>query len=85
MLQSALDERRIIVHYQPIIDLTGGSVAGFEALARITDHDGSILPPATFIPVAEDSGLDRAARCARARDGLREACDWLPTFSARTR
>ena len=34
-----------------------GSVAGFEALARIAEHDGSILPPAAFIPVAEDSGL----------------------------
>ncbi len=60
-LQSALDDRRIAVHYQPIIDLgsgdAGGTVAGFEALARITDLDGSILPPASFIPVAEDTGL----------------------------
>ena len=56
-LQSALDDRRIIAHYQPVIDLASGSVAGFEALARIAAHDGSILPPADFIPAAEDSGL----------------------------
>jgi diguanylate cyclase (GGDEF)-like protein len=57
MLQSALDDRRIIVYYQPVIDLFTGSVAGFEALARIGEHDGAIVPPAAFIPVAEDTGL----------------------------
>jgi diguanylate cyclase (GGDEF)-like protein/PAS domain S-box-containing protein len=57
MLQSALDERRVVAYYQPIIDLTTGMVAGFEALARIIEHDGSVLPPASFIPVAEDTGL----------------------------
>jgi diguanylate cyclase (GGDEF)-like protein len=57
ILQSALDDRRIIVHYQPVIDLCSGSVAGFEALARIAERDGSILPPAAFIAVAEDTGL----------------------------
>jgi diguanylate cyclase (GGDEF)-like protein len=56
-LQSALDENRIIAYYQPIIDLSNGSVAGFEALARLVDRDGSILAPATFMPIAEDSGL----------------------------
>jgi diguanylate cyclase (GGDEF)-like protein len=57
MIQSALDDRRIVVHYQPVVDLTTGSVAGFEALARIAEHDGHLLRPAAFIPVAEDSGL----------------------------
>ena len=56
MLQSALDDHRV-VHYQPIVDLAAGNIAGFEALARIAEPDGSILPPAAFIPVAEDSGL----------------------------
>ena len=57
MVQSALDDHRIIVHYQPIIDLPTGHVAGFEALARISESDGAILHPAAFIPVAENSGL----------------------------
>jgi diguanylate cyclase (GGDEF)-like protein len=57
MLESALDDRRIIVYYQPIIDLATGGIAGFEALVRIAANDGSILPPSAFIPVAEDSGL----------------------------
>ena len=57
MLRSALDDRRIIVHYQPVIDLPTGSVVGFEALARIAERDGSVVYPASFIPVAEDTGL----------------------------
>jgi diguanylate cyclase (GGDEF)-like protein len=57
LLQAALDEERIAVHYQPIVDLVSGTVAGFEALARIAQRNGSYLPPAAFIPVAEDSGL----------------------------
>lgn len=57
MLQSALDDRRIVVLYQPIICLSTGRVAGFEALARVAQPDGSIVLPAAFISVAEDSGL----------------------------
>jgi len=57
MLQTALDDHRIVVHYQPIIDLTTGSAAGYEALARIAERDGTIVPPASFISVAESSGL----------------------------
>jgi diguanylate cyclase (GGDEF)-like protein len=56
-LQSALDDHRIIAYFQPIIDLASGSAAGFEALARIAESDGSITPPAAFIPAAEESGL----------------------------
>jgi diguanylate cyclase (GGDEF)-like protein len=56
-LQSALDERRVVAYYQPIVDLSTGRIAGFEALARIAVDDGTILAPAEFIPAAEDSGL----------------------------
>jgi diguanylate cyclase (GGDEF)-like protein len=75
VLESALDERRIVAHYQPIVDLATGDVAAFEALARIAQPDGSILPPAAFVPVAEESGqvlelgaqvLELACREARA-------------------
>jgi diguanylate cyclase (GGDEF)-like protein len=57
LLQSALDERRVVAYYQPVVDLRSGNVAGFEALARINALDGSLVPPGVFIPVAEDSGL----------------------------
>jgi len=57
MLKSALDEGRVIAYYQPIVELSSGSITGFEALARIVEHDGRVLPPAAFITVAEDTGL----------------------------
>ena len=57
LLQSALDEHRIIAHYQPIVNLDGGAIAGFEALARIAAIDGAVVPPSAFIPTAEDTGL----------------------------
>ena len=78
MLQSALDDHRIIVYYQPLIDLPSGSVAGFEALARITEHDGSILPPAAFIAVAEDSGLIVPLGAEVLELALFEARRWQP-------
>jgi diguanylate cyclase (GGDEF)-like protein len=56
-LDTALDEKRIAVHFQPLVDLPSTQIRGFEALARISERDGSLLPPAEFIPVAEDSGL----------------------------
>jgi EAL domain-containing protein (putative c-di-GMP-specific phosphodiesterase class I) len=57
MLQSALDDHRVVAYYQPIVDLSTGSVAGFEALVRLVERDGTVLPPAAFMKVAEDTGL----------------------------
>jgi diguanylate cyclase (GGDEF)-like protein/PAS domain S-box-containing protein len=57
ILQSALDEGRITAYYQPIVDLSSATVVGFEALARLSVRDGSVLSPADFMPIAEDTGL----------------------------
>jgi diguanylate cyclase (GGDEF)-like protein/PAS domain S-box-containing protein len=82
LLQSALDERRVVAHYQPIIDLVHGRVAGFEALARITEHDGSITSPAAFIPVAEDTGLIVPLGEHVLELACREAGGWPPSTYA---
>ena len=50
----------------------------FEALARIFEHDGSITPPAAFIPVAEDSGLIVALGAQVLESACIEAQGWLP-------
>jgi EAL domain-containing protein (putative c-di-GMP-specific phosphodiesterase class I) len=77
-LQSALDEHRILVRYQPIVELAHGRVAGFEALARITEHNGSITGPAAFIPVAEDSGLIVSLGAQVLELACHEAGGWSP-------
>ncbi len=43
--------------YQPIVDLATERVTGAEALLRWTAPDGTAVPPAVFIPVAEETGL----------------------------
>lgn len=58
MLRRAIDEDRLRVEYQPIIDLRTGRTVGAEALARVWDPDEARLIVAeSFIHVAEESGM----------------------------
>ncbi len=56
-LQRAIREGELVLHYQPLVDLESGQVAGFEALVRWEHPELGLLPPGDFIPVAEQSGL----------------------------
>jgi len=58
LLRHAIDENRLRVYYQPIVDLQHNhTVVGAEALVRLLDYAGNMISPAEFIPVAEESGL----------------------------
>jgi diguanylate cyclase (GGDEF)-like protein len=46
----------LLVHYQPIVDIASGRLVSVEALARWRNPDGEVIPPAVFIPVAEQTG-----------------------------
>ncbi len=54
-LRSGIDHE-LVVHYQPVISLESGRIAGVEALVR-WQRSGTMVPPDLFIPAAEDSGL----------------------------
>jgi diguanylate cyclase (GGDEF)-like protein len=56
-LQAALKHGLLQVAYQPIVNLGDRSTIGAEALLRWTDPGRGSVPPAEFIPVAEQSGL----------------------------
>jgi diguanylate cyclase (GGDEF)-like protein/PAS domain S-box-containing protein len=57
MVRRAVHEGRIVVEYQPIIDLRSGRPVSAEALVRIRDPEHGLRTPASFLEVAEETGL----------------------------
>ena len=56
-LREAAARGEIHVLYQPLVDLDSDEITGFEALARWHHPNRGVIPPATFIPLAEDTGM----------------------------
>jgi EAL domain-containing protein (putative c-di-GMP-specific phosphodiesterase class I) len=49
--------QELVVHYQPVVDLTTGAIIGFEALVRWQHPLRGLLAPGLFVPFAEEVGL----------------------------
>jgi predicted signal transduction protein with EAL and GGDEF domain len=56
-LERAIETEELVLHYQPIVDMDLGRVAGFEALVRWQHPARGLLGPGEFIPLAEETGL----------------------------
>jgi diguanylate cyclase (GGDEF)-like protein/PAS domain S-box-containing protein len=56
-LRRAVGDEPWVLHYQPLVRLETAEVLGVEALIRWREHDGSLVPPTVFIPLAEELGL----------------------------
>ena len=64
-LRRALAEEELVLFYQPKVDLRRGEVSGAEALIRWQHPELGLLPPIEFLPLAEQTGSDRAAHDLR--------------------
>jgi diguanylate cyclase (GGDEF)-like protein len=74
-LRSAVGRRELALHYQPQA-IIGGDVIGFEALLRWRHPYRGMVPPVTFIPLAEESGLIITLGEWVLREACREAATW---------
>jgi diguanylate cyclase (GGDEF)-like protein/PAS domain S-box-containing protein len=74
-LSSAIARNELRLHYQPLAKMDG-EVIGFEALLRWHNPQRGMVSPATFIPVAEESGLIMQIGEWVLREACREAASW---------
>jgi diguanylate cyclase (GGDEF)-like protein len=75
-LRDALSQGQFELHYQPLFNLNGGGVTGFEALVRWNHPLRGVIPPLEFISLAEEMGLIVPLGRWVLRDACREATRW---------
>ena len=74
-LRSAAARDELLLHYQPQVRMSGETI-GFEALLRWQCSTRGMVSPATFIPIAEESGLIVPIGEWVLREACREAAPW---------
>ena len=75
-LRRAVEREEFALHYQPKVNLKTGAITGAEALLRWTHPTRGPVPPAQFIPVAEDCGLILPIGAWALREACRQARAW---------
>lgn len=82
-MKRAIERKQIQLHYQPIISLETGHLAGFEALARWNHNGRGAISPAQFIPLAEETGLVGQLSHSLFREACEQMRYWREQFPLR--
>ncbi len=76
LVKSALRDRRLEMHFQPLVRLADFRLYGFEALLRMRDEAGELISPEEFIPIAEEYGMMEEFGAFALRESCRVAAAW---------
>ncbi len=77
-LREAIEQGQLAVHYQPVVDAADRGVVCMEALVRWRHPTQGMIPPATFIPIAEETGLIVPLGNWVLRRACADAAAWRP-------
>lgn len=80
-LRQAIDRNEFVVYYQPIVDILGDRLIGFEALIRWQHPKHGFISPADFIPIAEETGLILSIDHWVLNIACRQLAAWKAQFS----
>jgi len=83
-LVEALERKEFQIHYQPIYSLSTHQTVGVEALLRLYQDDGEPIPPAVFIPIAEEIGLIKQIGDWVLLESCQKMSDWHRAFTNET-
>jgi len=76
-LRLAIDRHELTLHYQPKVDIRSGHMHAVEALVRWMHPDKGMIPPAQFIPLAEQTGLIRPMTYAILEIAVKQQATWM--------
>jgi EAL domain-containing protein (putative c-di-GMP-specific phosphodiesterase class I) len=83
-LRRAIDRQEFQLHYQPIVRLETGRIVGMEVLIRWRHPTDGLLPPAEFIPLAEERNLIVTIGRWTMEEACRQARCWQEQYDSST-